>query len=258
MHSPSAKLRGSTTFCGVSAALFCIPLWAQSHPPVATRQFLWLEANDWVAVLTGLLFVATLALAIYTAKLFRTTVELGEEAKATSARAVGLSETQIKSFHTVERAWVGMLHVGHGNATKPGEDGKPINGYVLQVTFINTGRTPAMNAVLFSRLKVRPTASEPAPTFTPDTNENPEPMVMTPGVQQKTPPRFLSESDGHQILMEKAEAFFYALIRYNDVFSEVVRETAVCFRVDITGTRGDNRVNWEFSPAGGAQNNRAS
>src|SRR5689334_7577972 len=86
-----------TIWASLSAAEAAQPHQAASgaSAPVALHaEGLGLEPDAWVAIFTMLLCVLTGALALYTAKLYKATVRLGEDAKDASARAVSLSESQ--------------------------------------------------------------------------------------------------------------------------------------------------------------------
>lgn len=197
---------------------------------------------------------------VSTFALFWTLRETRRQADATNASADGarrVAQATTDAFHTAERAWVGYAHIKHGKASQPDDRGQQVAGYVLQATFVNQGRTPAINASLYSELVVREAAGQPAPSFEVQAMQDPDPTALVPGTSVMSPPRFLTEMDAKAIFEGEKEAFLYAYVRYNDVFVATLRESEMLTRVDITGVRDGDKVNWEFSPVG-ARHNRAT
>jgi hypothetical protein len=215
------------------------------------------NAADSQVTIGWLMFSFTVA---STVALFWTLRETRRQADATMAsadEARRMAQGASDAFHTAERAWVGFDHIKHGNASQPDDRGQQVAGYVLQATFVNGGRTPAINAALYSKLVVRKASGEPEPSLDVEATTEPDTTVIVPGTSIKSPPRFLTELDAKAIFEGQKEAFLYAYVRYNDVFVGALRETEMLTRVDISGVRDGDRVNWAFSPVG-ARHNRAT
>ncbi len=127
----------------------------ESHPSI----FWWQSHEWWLVIFTGLLFLGTVALALYTAKLWRATVRLGADAKATAERqgremqqsiaiAREAADAAKKSANTAESALISTqralvfpskIHAMAGISQKAG-------GAVVDWTFFivweNAGSTP--------------------------------------------------------------------------------------------------------------------
>lgn len=199
----------------------------------------------WLVYLTGALVLVTLGLAIYTARLYRATVKLGEEADKTSTRqaaemskSIAISEqaanAAIRSAHVAEvalvitqRAYVSLIAVDRDmTRTYP----------TFDVRFKNTGHTPAVNLVPVMKVHL---AEWPLVSNLPEITPGKSKSTLGPNIESGMKASWneeipLPENDV-RFSSGKNAIYVYGRIDYEDTFG-TKRFTTYRFAYRLAGT----------------------
>lgn len=186
----------------------------------------------WLVYLTGLLSAFTLGLMLFTAKLWRTTLKLSEDAQSNAERqrqdTVKALESAERAAHAAERSadvssqaltasqrafvfWKGFncgLHIW---------DGK-LKEYVVFAEAENVGVTPALDVRVAVHLQIVRGSAPQAPLFSEDSNVMSSATVLGPKAGLRSSMLTISVSDLVDCWENKGEIFVWAYIQYRDIF----------------------------------------
>lgn len=187
----------------------------------------------WLVYLTAALSIFTLGLMIYTAKMWRATVDLSKEAKATSEqqhadteRALATAEQSAKAaqrsadisaqaLSSSQRAFV----FWKGFSCGPHMWDDKLKEYVVFAEVENVGPTPALDVCMNIRSQLVRGAAPQPPVFSPDPGFLNASTVLGPRASGRSGFMAISIADLVDCWEHRAEIYVWSYLQYKDIFN---------------------------------------
>lgn len=192
----------------------------QQHGRSGSSPFFVNIRRDWLAI--GISFLTLLAVAIYAYYAARQWTEMkkaAEAAKKSADIAACALESNTEALHLTERAWVGVERVD--GDIRLGAD-EPLN---LKVTYINSGRAPALKLHVATETDCEPEKIVPKIIYTEQDAMRDGHFVLVPGQEYKSTFENSNSktvcSPANMELIRIKRGFFYILgtLWYYDAFN---------------------------------------
>lgn len=219
---------------------------ANAEDPSAVPNYL--SSEWWLVYLTAALSIFTLGLMIYTAKMWRATVRLSEDAKANAdkqhtdtERALATAElsanaaqrsadTSAQALSNAQRAFV----FWKGFSCGPHMWNDKIKEYVVFAEVENVGPTPALDVCLTIRSQVVRGASPQPPVFTPDPGFLVASTVLGPRGSGRSAFVTIAITDLVDCWEERAEIYVWSYLQYRDIFNpDKVNHHEQCAKIQL-------------------------
>jgi hypothetical protein len=202
----------------------------------ASKDRTYKRCNVWIS---GLTFIAVVIYAGLAYEQWRAMANAADaafdavhEARQSRQQATRVLDATIEQFRLDQRAWLSVTDISIKNTVTPGKRFVWI-GYIQ-----NTGKTPALNAIVLFKSKTFLKGETPKFVYDGTANQLPGRMVLAPSVKISV--------FGHENLIDlpltvpQVEAmragvttmYIYGKIEYDDIFKEKRRTTHVCAWLD--------------------------
>ncbi len=184
---------------------------------VAFRHFLHKVLTDPTGFLTLGLVASTAALWLSTRRLWQgaEAQHLTLKASVEEARkAANAANASAAAYRSAERAWVGVTRMNSNKFQNGIIDGAFVKeGVTVSFSVTNSGRTPAINLVLYSDFKVIEFDSQDVPIFEEELGDNePNKSILVPGAAGTGRYFGLNEEDTKKFLSRRAQIIMYCLV----------------------------------------------
>ncbi|MBK6850692.1 MAG: hypothetical protein IPG93_03515 [Burkholderiales bacterium] len=208
----------------------------------------YLSSEWWLVYLTAALAIFTLGLMIYTARMWRATVRLSEDAKANAdqqkkhtERALATAEQSAnaaqrsadisaQALSNSQRAFV----FWKGFSCGPHMWDDKLKEYVVFAEVENVGPTPALDVCMTIRSQVVRGASPQPPVFSPDPGFLSASAVLGPRGTGRSAYLTVSIADLVDCWERRAEVHVWAYLQYRDIFNpDKIHHHEQCAKIQL-------------------------